>query len=92
MLPLQDKVFTKELTNDSLTLTNSMGVKKISIVNDSAVDGTVLGTQKLAGVSPSAITISQDETVTIVANQASVLVDLVITAPSGCTLSIVALS
>ena len=84
-------IFTTQLTDDSLVITSGMGVRMISILNGSAVTGTYLGGQKLLGVSPSAIDVETDDSATVVAgDDASVINDLTITAPSGCTLKIIA--
>jgi hypothetical protein len=85
----QSDIFTAELTNSSLTITPSMGVKKVSIFNSTAVLGTVIGTRNLAGLASSSINIAESETFTVVAEN-SVIASLVITAAAGCTLKIVA--
>ncbi len=91
-MSLKASVFTDELTNDTLTITPEMGVLGISIYNNSAVNGTVLGSQKLAGVNPSALTIEENKSVTFssIGNLNAPISGLVITAPSGCTLQIIA--
>jgi len=87
---LETGIFTQQLTNDTLIIMESMGVKEISIYNGSAVIGTVLGSQKLGALSSSAIDVDESETVTVNALEASVIKNLVITAPAGCTLKIIA--
>ena len=91
MSVLDSGIFTNQLSDGTLTLSENMGVREISVFNSSAVDGTVLGTQKLGGTSPSAITLTQGETFTVNAIEGSVLKNLTITSPSGCTLKIVAI-
>lgn len=85
-------VFTKELTNSTLEITENMGVIALSVLNKSAVDGTVIGTAKLLGVESGAITLAQNESVSFasIGNINGVLVGITITAPSGCTLTITA--
>lgn len=90
MSVLETKVFTKELTSDTLTLTESFGVREISIRNKTAVVGTVTGSESLGGEASGAISLELDETITVVALEASVIKSLVIVAPAGCTLQIVA--
>ena len=83
-------VFTAEITNDTLTLTQSMGVKKVSIFNGSSTAGTVTGTRTLGGTTSSAINVAENETFTVESSEASVIASLVIVAPLGCTLKVVA--
>lgn len=88
---LEAGIYTDELTNDSLTIVKSMGVRQISVYNRSAVSGTVTGSQKLLGSSSSAITLEQGETITVNGvSAAEVIKNLIITAPASCTLTIVA--
>jgi hypothetical protein len=90
MSVLYSKIFTKEITNDTLRITGSMGVKLISILNTTATSGTVTGAQSLGGITSSALNIGESESVTISAWEASVIEDLTINAPAGCTLKIIA--
>jgi hypothetical protein len=90
-LPLTDGVYTSTLTNSSLALTESMGVKKISVFNTTSTAGTILGAQNLGASTPSAINIAEDKTVVVTTSGGSVLKDLTVTAPVGCTLNIIAL-
>ena len=90
MSVLESQVFTGELTNDTLTITESMGVKRVSVFNGSAVTGTVLGNRNLGGLAPTTIDIVQGDSFTVDAPDASVIKSLVINAPAGCTLKIVA--
>jgi cysteine synthase len=82
--------FTDTLTNETLTLTESMAVRAISIVCTSTTAGTITGTAKLLGRVSTALSIDQNETVTYVSQTAGVISGLVITAPSGCTLEVIA--
>lgn len=90
MSVLESQVFTGEITNTTLTITENMGVKRISIFNSSAVTGTVLGNRKLGGLSPTTIDIAAGDSFTVDAPDASVIKSLVIDAPAGCTLKVVA--
>ena len=83
-------IFTTELTNSSLTITEDMGVTAISIYNSTAVVGTVRGSRKLGSNSSSNINVTEKMTYTISTKDAAVIKSLVITAPSGCTLKITA--
>jgi len=87
---LDSPIFTGELTASSLTITASMGVKRVSVYNSSAVSATVLGTLSLGSTASSVINVSESETFTVEAIDASVIKNLVITAPAGSTLKIVA--
>ena len=90
-LPLTDGVYTSALTNSSLVLIQGVGVKKVSVYNTSATAGTVLGSQNLGANTPSAVNVSENETLVLTATNGSILKDVTITAPVGCTLNIVAL-
>jgi hypothetical protein len=89
-LILDSEVFTAEMTNDSITIIESMGVRQISVFNATAVNGTVIGTKKLGALASSNINIEQDDSFTVKAIDGSVVKNLTITAPAGCTLKIVA--
>ena len=90
-LPLQSGIFTYSLTNASLTVTQDDNVRAISIYNSSAVTGTVLGDQAVAGTSSTAINIAENESYNYLVPQSTYVVkNLVITAPASCTLVITA--
>ena len=91
-LPLTQKVFTTSLTNSSLDITSSSGLKAISIFNASSTSGTVEGSLSVGGTASSAITIAESESYNVVSQGATVLDGITITAPSGCTLNITGLS
>lgn len=82
--------FTYELTNDTLVTNVDMGIRAISISCSSSTSGTVVGGVSLGSLSSSALTIAQNETITFVGVDAGTLGELTITAPSGCTLQIIA--
>lgn len=87
---LESDVFTAEITNDTLTIVQNMGVQQISIYNSSAISGTVTGSRSLGSTVSSSLTIIENQTVTFKAIDASVIESLTIVAPSGCTLQIIA--
>lgn len=90
-LPLQSKFWTNEITDDALVITENMGVKAVSVLNRSAVAGSILGSETLAGVGPSAaISVAENQSITItVDSTANALSGLTITAPAGCTLQVI---
>ena len=86
-------IFTAQLTSDDspLVITSSMGVRMVSIFNGTAVIGTYLGGQSLLGLAPTAIDVDEGETATVVSgDDASVIDNLRITIPAGCTLKVIA--
>ena len=87
---LDSPIFTGELTSSTLTITASMGVKRVSVFNSSAVSATILGNLNLGDVASSVINVAEGETFTVEAIDASVIKNLVVTSPAGCTLKIVA--
>lgn len=87
---LRSEIFTYELSGDSITIQEGMGVKQVSIYNSTAIAGTAVGDKKLGALSPAPITIGEKDTFTVKAVDASVIVGLTIDAPVGCTLKIVA--
>ena len=91
MSVLKSGVFTYQLSDETLVITESMGVRMISIFNASAVNGTYLGDQSLSGFAPTPIEIEEDETATVVAIEASVIKGLTIEAPLECTLKVIAI-
>lgn len=86
-----DKVFTKEITNETLTIQGSWGVRLLAINNNTSVSGTITGTAKLGSTSSGALTIAENKSVSIPAVDGEVLGDVTITAPAGCTLQIIAM-
>lgn len=82
--------FTYELTNNTLVTDADMGIRAISIFCSTITAGTVVGGVNLGSLSSTALTISQNETITFMGIDAGTLGQLTITAPSGCTLQIIA--
>ena len=89
MSVLKSGIFTKQLSTDTLIITESMGVRQISVFNGTSTTGTALGTQKLSGVTPDPVNIEEGDTFTVNAIEGSVLDSLTIDAPAGCTLKII---
>lgn len=87
---LESKIFTYELIDDQLIINEDMGVKQVSIYNSSSVVGTVLGSLSLGGIASMPINLGEGDIFTVQAIEASVIKNLTIDAPSGCTLKIVA--
>jgi len=90
MLQLTDSVFTYELTNGSFIIDDA-GAKSVSVFNNSAVDGSLIGSIYYNGIASTALTIEADQSITIEASENSVLVGITITAPASCTLQIILL-
>ena len=82
--------FTYELTNDVLVTDFDMGIRAISVFCSTATAGTIIGGANLGSLSSTALTIAQDESINFVGIDAGSLGALTITAPSGCTLQIIA--
>jgi hypothetical protein len=82
--------FTYELTNSVIVTEPDMGIRAISIFCSTATTGTVIGGAYLGNLLSTPLTIAQDESITFVADEAGSLGQLTITAPSGCTLQIIA--
>lgn len=87
---LSSPIFTTQLSGNTLTLTESMGIKRVSVYNGTAIIGTVLGGLSLGDIDSSEIEIGEKETFTVEAVDASIIKQLVIDAPAGCTLKVVA--
>ena len=87
---LDTETFTKSLTDDSLTIEKSWGVRKLSVYNASSVAGTIDGKSPIGGNISEPIDIGEAQTATVTSDNATVLEKIVITAPLGCTLNIIA--
>ena len=85
---LGNEIFTKQLTNTSLVITEDMGVGSISVYATTGT-GTILGTGVLAGEASAAIDVAEGNSITISVLQKTIG-PLTITAPSGVTLIIIA--
>ena len=83
---------TYTLTNESITLNDNMGVRGISILCTSATSGTITGTLNLGARTSDSLVLNQNETATYIAIGTGVLSGLIINAPSGCTLEVIAQS
>lgn len=87
---LESEVFTYQLTADTLVITESMGVKQVSVFNGTTTVGTVLGNKTLGALASAPIDVDENDTFTVRAVDGSVIKTLTINAPAGCTLKIVA--
>ncbi len=85
---LGNEIFTKQLTNSSLVITEDMGVGSVSVFSTTGT-GTILGTGVLAGEASTAVDVAEGNSITISVEQKTIG-PLTITAPSGCTLIIIA--
>ncbi len=90
MLPLDAKIFTKELTNSSIVIVENMGVKAVSVYCSTTTTGTILGTAPLGALTSSSITIAKGETVNVGGMGSDIVKDLTITAAASCTLKVIA--
>ena len=89
-LVLDSAIFTGELATATVTITEAMGVRRVSVFNGTATSGTVLGSKTLGSLASSVINVADGETFTVDAIEGSVIKNLVIDAPAGCTLKVVA--
>ena len=89
---LEAKIWTYELTNGTISIDESDGVRSITVFNGSTVNGTVTGssTETVGGLNSSAITVTEGMTYTVSGADATVIKEFTITAPLGCTLKITA--
>jgi len=87
-MAIGELIFTKSITNSSLTLTSADGVTRISILCTSSTAGTVQGTGIVGGTTSGAMNIAENTSVTIGTDSGYPIASLTITAPSGCTLEI----
>jgi|TARA_R110000787_G_scaffold12283_13_gene39847 hypothetical protein len=82
------KMFTKSLTNASLTIDSAEGITQVSILCTTSVAGTVLGTGVIGGTSSGALNIAENTSLTLGASSGFPITGLTINAPSGCILEI----
>lgn len=85
-------VFTKTVAaGTSFAFTGNYGILKASIscLSTSSASGTILGGISIGGVSSDAISIEAGQSVSVVL-ESNAIDDVVVSAPSGCTLSIIA--
>lgn len=89
---LEAKIWTYELTNGTISIDESDGVRSITVFNGSTINGTVTGstTITVGGLSSSSITLTEGMTYNVAGAEATVLKEFTITAPLGCTLKITA--
>lgn len=82
--------FTYQLINDTFVTTPEMGIRAISVFCSTTTSGTVTGGKPLGSLVSEPLTVSQNQSITFQAIEAGSLGELTITAPSGCTLQIIA--
>lgn len=85
--------FTGNLNNANLTITYAMGLRYLSVKvsDDSSADGTIEGNKpQLGSLQSSAVTLTPGAGLTITASGTTILSGIELTAPSGCTIEIVA--
>jgi hypothetical protein len=88
---LGNEIFTQTLTGtESLSITEDDGVGTISILCTTSTAGTILGNAIVDGKASETIDVAEDNSVTISASSGKTLGTVTITAPSGCTLLVVA--
>jgi|TARA_R110002012_G_scaffold49733_3_gene128601 hypothetical protein len=88
---LGNEIFTQTLTGtESLSITEDDGVGTISVLCTTATAGTILGNATVDGKASETINIAENNTVTVSASSGKTLGTVTITAPSGCTLLVIA--
>ena len=89
-LPLKSRFFTKTVSNGSLTITDSMGVKALTATCTSATAGTVTGETLPAIGASTALTLSQNQTMTFSSpSEQNIITGLTITAGAACTIQVI---
>jgi hypothetical protein len=91
---LGNEIFTQTLTgsggSEVLNITEADGVGTISVLCTSSTAGTILGNATIDGKGSEAISVAENNSITISATSGKTLGTLTITAPDGCTLLVVA--
>ena len=91
---LGNEIFTQTLTgsgsSEVLSITEADGVGTISVLCTSSTAGTILGNATIDGKASEAISVAENNSITISATSGKTLGTLTITAPDGCTLLVVA--
>jgi|TARA_B100001094_G_C17401175_1_gene425741 hypothetical protein len=88
---LGNEIFTQTLVGaESLNITEDDGVGVISVLCTSSTSGTILGNATIDGKASEAVSVAENNSVTISATSGKTLGTLTITAPSGCTLIVIA--
>lgn len=64
------KVFTKQISNSTFTLSGDEGVTQLSVKNTSAsaLNITITGTQSIGGLASAPITLSQGDAISLTSN------------------------
>jgi hypothetical protein len=87
---LGNEIFTQVLASSSLNITEDDGVGIISVLCTTATAGTILGNATIDGKASTAISVTENNSITVSTTSGSSLGTLTITAPSGCSLTIIA--
>ena len=88
---LGNEIFNQTLTGtESLNITEADGVGTISVLCTSSTAGTILGAATIDVKASEAISVAENNSVTISASNGKTLGTLTITAPSGFTLLVIA--
>ena len=88
---LGNEIFTQTLNGtESLNITEADGVGTISVLCTTSTAGTILGAATIDGKASETIDVLENNSVTISASNGKALGTLTITAPSGCTLLVIA--
>jgi len=90
MANFQTGNWTQELTNGTITLDASWAVRAISVFCSTATSGTITGATTIGGYPSQALTISQNQSITFETQSDGCFVGMIITAPAGCTLQMIA--
>ncbi len=84
--------FVYTLQGVNFVVTSDMGIKQISIVSRSSVDGSVTTPRKLGTFTSNGITLFEDKAVTFGSNENQTpLKGITIVSPSGATIQIIAI-
>lgn len=88
---MANKVFTYTLTSNTMTIVENMGVMLLSVKCTSSTAGSITGNKSLGSITQStAVAVEEDQSVSIVSKNSEPLDGITITAPSGCTLIVMA--
>jgi hypothetical protein len=87
---LGNEIFTQVLASSSLNITEDDGVGIISVLCTTATAGTILGNATIDGKASTAISVTENNSITVSTTSGSSLGTLTITAPAGCSLTIIA--
>lgn len=94
-MPFGTEPWFYQFTNGSVTITEAMGFKAVSVVCTTETTGTINSSRKVKigeTMVATPLTLNQDKPVTVsVFDPKDVLTGVTITAPSGCTLQVMSI-